>query len=144
VWNQPEVSVVLSGMSTMDQVVENVQSAGRSGPGTLTEDELSLIDRVRAKYLQLGFIGCTRCGYCQPCPQGVDIPENLGFYNAYYTQRGDEAAQLQVKTQYVAMVPPEARADRCIQCGECEANCPQHLPITRLLQRTARSLVNKK
>ncbi|NIN68042.1 MAG: aldo/keto reductase, partial [Anaerolineae bacterium] len=63
VWNQPEVSVVLSGMSTMQHVVENVESAGRSGPGTLTPKELDLIERVRQEYNELGFIGCTGCGY---------------------------------------------------------------------------------
>ena len=142
VWNHPEVSVVLSGMSAMDHVVENIRIASQSGPGTLTEDDLNLIARVREKYLKQGFIGCTRCGYCQPCPQGVDIPENLAFYNSYYTRRGDDEAQKKVKTQYSETMPSDGRADRCIQCGECEEKCPQHLPIPRLLKTTARSLLD--
>ncbi|MCJ2533604.1 MAG: aldo/keto reductase, partial [Candidatus Thermoplasmatota archaeon] len=68
VWNHPEVSVVLSGMSTMQHVVENIESAGRSGPGTLTPGELELVERVQGKYSELGYIGCTKCDYCQPCP----------------------------------------------------------------------------
>jgi predicted aldo/keto reductase-like oxidoreductase len=139
VWNQPEVAVALSGMSTLEQVVQNVRSACTSGPGTLTGAELQLIARVRDRYHAYGFIGCTRCGYCQPCPQGVNIPENLAFSNAYYTQRGDEASQNAVKDRYVAMIPCKERADQCAQCGECEAKCPQQLPIPRLLARTART-----
>jgi predicted aldo/keto reductase-like oxidoreductase len=79
VWNQPEVTVALSGMSTLEQIAQNVRSATASGPDTLTRAELQLIARVRDRYREYGFIGCTRCGYCQPCPQGVDIPENLAF-----------------------------------------------------------------
>ena len=142
VWNHPEVSVALSGMSTMDQVVENVHIACRSGPGVLSEADLDLITDVGERYLEKGFIGCTRCGYCQPCPQGVDIPENLAFYNHYYTRRDDEEAQDKAKKQYVETIPAEGRADRCVQCGECEKKCPQHLPIPRLLKTTARSLLN--
>ena len=75
VWNQPEISAVLSCMSTMDQVVENVESAAHSGPGTMSEDELTIIARVREQYEALCVIPCTACGYCLPCPSGVNIPE---------------------------------------------------------------------
>jgi predicted aldo/keto reductase-like oxidoreductase len=141
VWNQPEVTVALSGMSTLEQVAQNVRSAAASGPDTLTRAELQLIARVRDRYREYGFIGCTRCGYCQPCPQGVDIPENLAFSNAYYTVRGDDAAQDAVKARYATTIPCAARAAQCVQCGECEAKCPQQLPIPRLLTRTARRFV---
>jgi len=138
VWNHPEVSVVLSGMSTMEQVIENVKSADRSGPGILTEKELSLIARVREKYREYGFIGCTGCRYCVPCPQGVNIPEILAFCNEHSRKRGDQDAQRKIIEKYVEAIPPENRAKNCAKCGECEEKCPQHLPIRNLLVRATR------
>lgn len=137
VWNHPEVSIVLSGMSTMDQVVENIKSAGCSDPGTLTEKELKLISRVREKYLEYGFIGCTGCKYCMPCPQGVDIAEILAIYNEYYRNRGETSAEQEVLNSYSAMIAPENGAKRCARCGECEDKCPQQLPIRDLMFRAA-------
>jgi len=134
VWNHPEVSVVLSGMSTMEQVVENVESAGRSGPGALTHRELKLIDRVRQKYKELGFIGCTSCRYCMPCPEGVAIPEIFGLFNEYYMKARDD----EVKTKYWEHITPESQAKRCTRCGRCEELCPQGLPIRDLLRSAAR------
>ncbi len=138
-WNQPEVSVVLSGMSTMQQVTENLASARRSAPHSLSADELRLISRVRATMLDHGFIGCTGCRYCQPCPQGVAIPDILALYNAYYTKRDDARHQQEILTEYQTTIGPDRSAGRCAQCGACEAECPQHLPIRTLLARAART-----
>lgn len=80
-WNQPEVSVVLSGMSTMDQVKQNLSIADRSGVGELTEDELRMIERARRKYGDLLAVGCTGCNYCMPCPNGVNITRVFKLYN---------------------------------------------------------------
>ncbi len=129
VWNHPEVSVVLSGMKTMQHVVENIESAGRSGPGTLTPMELDLIERVRREYNELGFIGCTGCGYCLPCPQGVAIPEIFAIFNEYYS-RQDEA---EIES-YKERIQAESRAGLCAGCGRCEELCPQRLPIVKLLE----------
>ena len=139
VWNQPEVSVALSGMSTFQQVVENLQSADRSGPGTLSAKELEIVSRVRKQYLDYGLVGCTECRYCQPCPQGVAIPEILALYNEYYRKRGDETAVSQVVNRRKETVPPEKWATACIKCGECEGKCPQQLPIRNLLEKAVRS-----
>ncbi len=139
VWNQPEVSVALSGMSTFQQVVENLQSADRSGPGTLSKKELEIVSKVREQYLDYGLVGCTGCGYCQPCPQGVAIPEILALYNEHYRKRGDEAAQSQVVNRRKETVPAEKWATACIKCGECEEKCPQQLPIRNLLDKAVRS-----
>jgi predicted aldo/keto reductase-like oxidoreductase len=128
VWNQPEVSVVLSGMSMMQHVVENVESAGRSGPGTLTSKELDLIERVRQEYKELGFIGCTGCRYCVPCPQGVAIPEIFAIFNEYYSTQNEAVIK-----SYTEKIPPESRASLCASCGQCEELCPQQLPIMKLL-----------
>ncbi len=134
VWNQPEVSVVLSGMSIMRHVEENLVSAGRSGPGTLTEEELALVERVQQKYAELGYIGCTKCDYCQPCPQGVLIPAIFDVLNQNYTSTRDET-----KAAYHGAIPEEGRASHCEQCGECEEQCPQVLPIMNLMKGTSRS-----
>ena len=133
VWNHPEVSVVLSGMSTMQHVVENVESAGRSGPGILTQEELDIVAKVQKKYAELGYIGCTSCLYCQPCPQGVLIPQIFGVLNENYTKSRDET-----KEAYLEGIPEEGRAGKCAQCGTCEEHCPQGLPIMNLMRSTAR------
>ncbi len=138
-WNQPEVSVVLSGMSTMQQVTENLASACRSAPHSLSPDELRLISCVRGTMLDQGFIGCTGCSYCQPCPQGVAIPDILALYNAYYTKRDDARRQQEILAEYQTTIGPDRGAGRCAQCGACEAECPQHLPIRTLLARAART-----
>jgi predicted aldo/keto reductase-like oxidoreductase len=129
-WNKPEVSLVLSGMSTLEQVKENISSANRSGPGRLSEDELALVANVRDEYRRLTPIPCTECKYCQPCPNGVNIPTVFGFYNeaVMFNQRsyGNFA--------YTHWLPEDQRADKCIACGECEAKCPQHIQIVEWLE----------
>jgi predicted aldo/keto reductase-like oxidoreductase len=133
VWNQPEVSTVLSGMSTMEQVEENVRSAGHSGPGTLTDKELRLIRLVVRKFKQYGFIGCTGCRYCQPCPQGVNIPKIISLFNEYFMKDRNE----EIKKKYWEHITPESQAKRCERCGKCEELCPQKLPIRQVLNRAA-------
>ena len=129
VWNHPEVSVVLSGMSEMYQVEENLVYADRSGPNVMEPWELELISRVREAYGKLGFVGCTGCRYCMPCPNGVEVPDILGLYNEYYMSgQSDE-----VKKRYLEKIKPEGRADRCVACGRCEEQCPQRLPIRRFM-----------
>jgi hypothetical protein len=133
VWNHPGVSVLLSGMSTYEQVKQNVESAERSGVNMLTERELRIISEVRRKYEKLGFVGCTGCRYCTPCPEGVNVPEILSFYNEYYVEnRNDE-----VKRRYWEHITPESQAKRCARCGRCEELCPQHLQIREILGRAA-------
>ena len=129
VWNHPEVSVVLSGMSEMFHVEENLVYADRSGPNAMEPWELKLVSRVKEAYGKLGFVGCTACRYCMPCPQGVEIPDILGLYNEYYMS-GQSA---EIKKKYLEKIRPEGRVDRCVACGRCEEQCPQHLPIRRFM-----------
>jgi len=130
-WNQPQVSVVLSGMSTMEQVIENVRSASRSGPGSLAEKDLRLINFVARKYKQCGYVGCTGCRYCQPCPEGVNIPKIISLYNEYFMKdRNDE-----IKKKYWEHITPESQAKRCARCGKCEELCPQKLPVRDVLNK---------
>jgi len=139
VWDHPEVSVVLSGMSTMSQVVENVESANRSQPGNLTQKQLAILDQVRSKYEELGFVSCSGCRYCMPCPEGVNIPEVLAFYNEYYIK--DRAEE--VKSKYRKQIPLKNRAKKCVRCGRCEELCPQKLPIRELLAEAAFEIEQK-
>jgi hypothetical protein len=131
VWNHPEVSVALSGMSTMQQVTENVKTANCSVPPTLSQEELRFIDQLARKYKKLGFIGCTSCKYCMPCDEGVNIPEIIAFMNEFFIKQESE----EVKTKYHEHIRPENQAKRCVRCGKCEQNCPQQLPIRDILGR---------
>ncbi len=134
VWNLPDVSVVLSGMSEMRHVEENLVSASNSGPGTLKAYELALVEEAKNAYLNLGFVGCTACNYCMPCPSGVAIPEILGLYNEYYQSgQSDE-----IKTKYWEQITPETHSSNCVSCAACEEQCPQNLPIMKFMGETAR------
>ena len=130
-WNQPEVSLVLSGMSTMQQVQENIASASRSGVGKLTDVELELVALAKATYEGFQLIPCTNCGYCIPCPEGVDIPRILKIYNDGIMYDKEEGA----KSDYQLWVPAENKADLCVVCGECEEKCPQDIPISEWMAR---------
>jgi predicted aldo/keto reductase-like oxidoreductase len=133
VWNQPEVSLALSGMSTMEQVMENVATAGGSGPGILTADELALIDLVREEYKKLSPIPCTKCGYCLPCPNGVEIPTIFELYNEAVIYNDARTARFRYRGPNG--LKEEQRADQCIECEECVDACPQQIPIPEWLKK---------
>lgn len=135
VWNQPEVSLLLSGMSTFEQVVQNVESAGRSGVGTLGEDELALIGRVREQYRALSAIPCTKCEYCLPCPNGVKIPTIFEVYNEL-VMYGDEGRA----RWFYSTLDEAQRANNCIECGECLEKCPQGIDIPEWLKKVHAAL----
>ena len=130
-WHQPDVSLLLSGMSEMQHVEENLKSAANSRVGSLTAEELDLVDRVSEAYRSLSPIPCTDCKYCMPCPSGVAIPHIFSIYNDY-TMYGDEAG---AKRSYNQFTKPESRADQCVECGECEKACPQQIEIIDWLKK---------
>jgi predicted aldo/keto reductase-like oxidoreductase len=136
VWNQPEVSLLLSGMSTMLHVEENLLSAERSGPGTLTDDELALYDRVRQEYEALCPIPCTDCKYCLPCPSGVNIPRVFEIYNDLMMYGNENHAQM----VYSNFMKEDERANLCIECGECLEKCPQMIEIPEWLAKAHEAL----
>jgi predicted aldo/keto reductase-like oxidoreductase len=139
VWNQPEISVVLSGMSTMEQVVENVALAGKARPGMLNPEGLKLIDRAREAYKGLAPIPCTGCKYCMPCSSGVEIPDIFEMYNeAMIYEDPREARWL------YGRLKEEQRANACIQCGECAEACPQKIDIPGWLEKVHPFLAPKK
>jgi len=137
-WNQPEVSVVLSGMSTFEQVEQNLASAGRSGVGTLTTEELALVDQVREAYRALCAIPCTSCKYCLPCPSGVDIPEVFSIYNDYLMYGDENRSQM-----FYSWLDEKTRADKCIECGECLEKCPQHIEIPEWMKKVHEVLATR-
>ena len=130
VWNRPEVSLLLSGMSTMEQVEQNVRYADRAGAGVLGEDEIAVIARVREAYRGLVPIACTSCNYCLPCPNGVKIPDIFAIYNDAEVYGHRDLAQM-----YYGWLEDGERADQCTQCGECEAVCPQKIAVIEWLER---------
>jgi len=135
-WDQPEVSTVLSGMSTFEQVEQNLDSAARSKPRFFSEREKELFDRLRREYAALRKVDCTGCGYCMPCPNGVNIPRNLQLYNELHMY-GDLN---QPRRVYELVFGSRDRASNCIECGECEEKCPQQIPIIESLKNAHAAL----
>ena len=131
VWDQPEVSVVLSGMSAMAQVVANVRAASRSAVASFGVAEHDLIRRVRQVYLEKMPIPCTKCGYCLPCPNGVNIPRNFELYNDGCIHEDPGTSRL----YYERFLREAERASACTQCRICEEKCPQGIPIAEWMPK---------
>jgi len=125
----PEVITILSGMSNWEQVVDNLRIFDIAERPVLTEAEEALFRSAKATYMARMKTGCTGCRYCQPCPMGVQIPR---IFQGYDGSRLHAAPNF--KGGYARITADEADASRCVQCGQCESNCPQHLPIIRYLQ----------
>jgi predicted aldo/keto reductase-like oxidoreductase len=139
IWNQAQVSVVLSGMTTMQQVVENLDSAERSDAGMLSEEELSLVEKVREEYRRLTPVPCTQCRYCLPCPNGVEIVDILNYYSDAVIYDNSGAPGFLYRN-----LPEEKQAHNCVECFECEEKCPQGIPISEYLKKAHELLGEKK
>ena len=137
-YNQPEVTVVLSGMNSLEMVAENVETADTARAGELREQDLALIEKVREQIRKGEKVGCTGCRYCMPCPKGVDIPGIFRCYNAMATD-GKHDARFQF-AQTVGMTRQPAFATQCVGCGKCESHCPQFIPIREKLKEADRAL----
>ncbi len=129
-WNYPEISVVLSGMSEIGHLEENLRIADEGHPNSLSPEEKSLISEVKEIYKTRIKVNCTGCKYCIPCPQGVNIPRNLGYLNDVYVLGDVENARF----QYGVLLAPEEKAENCVECGECEEVCPQGIEIREMLK----------
>ena len=129
-WNQPEVNVVLSGMSTMEQVVENIRIAEEGKPNSLTSEEINLIQEAKDTYTERIHVSCTRCNYCMPCPNGVDIPANLNLLNDLYIYQNMEKPS----GSYKFLKAKNVDASACDNCEECEKKCTQDIPIRKYLK----------
>ena len=129
VWNHPEVKVVLSGMGTIEQVKENLNTADKANANSLTSEELEAVSSIRNSYNNRTKVGCTGCSYCMPCPAGVDIPENFSAYNVAFVY--DELPSMK---KYYNRMDIKKRASSCIKCGRCEKLCPQGIEIRKHLE----------
>ncbi|WP_026507136.1 aldo/keto reductase [Butyrivibrio sp. MC2013] len=140
IWNHPEVTVVLSGMNDIRQVSENVRTASEAMPGSLSETELDAYKKVLAVLEKSIKVGCTGCGYCQPCPKGVDIPTNFAIYNQSYTDGFINAMREYIMCTSLRKV--QTNASLCVKCGKCEQHCPQHLEIRKELENVKKRMEN--
>jgi uncharacterized protein len=129
-WDKPEVSVVLSGMSTLRHVQENLASAQDAGVGSLEPTARDVVCQVQRKYEELSPVPCTKCGYCSPCPHGVNIPVNFELYNEATVFQGSSVVLC--RNLYHSL-PPSERAAACQACGNCEELCPQGIDVGRLM-----------
>ena len=137
-YNQPEVTVVLSGMNSQEMVLENCRTASETPAGSLTADDFAVLEVVKEKIREKEKVGCTGCRYCMPCPKGVDIPGIFRCYNAMYTESKREGRFQFAQT--VGLTKEPAFATQCIQCGKCEQHCPQSLPIREKLKEADKAL----
>ena len=137
-WDQPEVTCVLSGMNSIPMIEENCRVASEVQTGEFTPEDHELIARIREEINRNYKIGCTGCGYCMPCPQGVDIPSTFACYNSMYAEN-----RFMSRTNYLmntAFRKSSADYTKCVGCGKCAQHCPQHLEIPQLLKEAGSGL----
>lgn len=137
-WNQPEVTCVLSGMNSLEMVQENVRIASEAETEAFDEHDFELTDAVKRILKEREKVGCTGCRYCMPCPMGVDIPGNFYYYNLMYIDKKSQARFAFVQNIGVRNNP--GYASLCVNCGKCEQHCPQHLPIREKLKEADKEL----
>jgi predicted aldo/keto reductase-like oxidoreductase len=140
VWDHPEVTVVLSGMNEEAHIDENLSIAGSALPNSLTAEEIARVGRVRDTYKRLMRIGCTGCGYCMPCPAGVDIPGCFADYNAHALFPDDRMVKFQYVARHGGLLGDTSYAGLCRACGKCAKACPQHLPVPALMKQVSRDM----
>ncbi|AGC68014.1 NADP-dependent oxidoreductase domain protein [Thermoclostridium stercorarium subsp. stercorarium DSM 8532] len=137
-YNFPEIAVILSGVSNMEQLKDNLRIFSDAKANSMTEEELALVEEVRNLYLSKTKVPCTNCKYCMPCPQGVSIPRifnivnNAAMYNEWNEGRGG----------YRELIEKKNDATQCIECGQCESACPQSIPVIQKLKEAHQLLVN--
>ena len=137
-YNQPEVTVVLSGMNSLEMVRENCRVASEAGVGAFTPEDSEVLRRVTEEIRRSDKVGCTGCRYCMPCPKGVDIPGAFRCYNAMFIESPGQGRFQYAQT--VGLTKEPAFASQCIGCGKCEAHCPQQIPIRAKLKEADKAL----
>ncbi|MBR1481935.1 MAG: aldo/keto reductase [Ruminococcus sp.] len=137
-YNQPEVTVVLSGMNTLEMVQENCRTASDARAGELTQADFDVVAEVTRKIKENEKVGCTGCQYCMPCPKGVDIPGVFRCYNAMYIESKADGRMQYAQT--VGLTRESAFPSQCVGCGKCEKHCPQQIPIREKLKEADKAL----
>ena len=137
-WDQPEVTCVLSGMNSEEMVKENIRIASEAEPGHFTEEDFKIVEQIRQIIREREKVGCTGCRYCMPCPKGVDIPGNFYYYNLMYMEKKTSARFEFAQNMGVRREP--GFASQCVGCGKCEQHCPQHINIREKLKEADREL----
>lgn len=137
-WDQPQVTCVLSGMNSIEMIEENCRVANEVTTESFTAEDFALIDAIRDAINERVKVGCTGCGYCMPCPKGVDIPALFRCWNEMYTE-GKSSGRREY-WQTVSLRKEKAFARQCVKCGKCESHCPQAIPIRELIHIADREL----
>lgn len=136
-WNQPEVTCVLSGMNSLEMVEENCRVASESRAGEFGPEEETFFEELRRVINEKMKVGCTGCGYCLPCPRGVDIPGIFRCYNELYTE--SRFAGWKEYVQVIGFRREPGFASQCVGCGKCRQHCPQGIDIPVLLKKAERA-----
>ena len=139
VWNHPEVTMLLSGMTSAEQVAGNAEVAAAALPGSMTEEQLATIARVVELFERANRVACTGCSYCMPCPHGVNIPGCFAAYNASYAHSWFTGMQQYFTASAIRTGSPRL-ASNCVGCGACTRHCPQHIDIPARLRDVQRRL----
>lgn len=139
-WNQEEVTVVLSGMNSMEMLLENAGAASEAKAGEFTGEEKALFEAAVRAINDRVKVGCTGCGYCMPCPAGVDIPGVFRCYNARYLD--GFVSGMREYLMCTTMKRERSNASLCKKCGKCESHCPQGIAIRKELENVKRAMEN--
>lgn len=134
--NFPQIATVLSGVTNMEQTMDNLAIFDRTGVNTMSEEELAIVTKAREEYLRRTKVGCTGCRYCMPCPCGVDIPAIFGTWNEAFKYNSNISGN----GRYRRMVEENKGANQCVECGACMEMCPQQLNIPELLKAASAEL----
>ncbi len=137
-YNQSDVTCVLSGMNSVEMVNENARIASDAPAGHFTEDDFAFIGKIIAEIKRTEKVGCTGCRYCMPCPKGIDIPGIFRGWNLMYSET--KVSGMKDYFQTTVLRKDSAFATACIGCGKCEKHCPQNIPIREMLVKADKAL----
>lgn len=138
-WNQTGVTVVLSGMNSLEMVDENIRIASDTESGSFDDSDFALVESVKKIIKEKERVGCTGCRYCMPCPSGVDIPGNFHHWNLMYIEGKKNPVRFEF-ARNVGLQGKPGFASQCVGCGKCETHCPQHIQIREMLKKADKEL----